>query len=261
MNKANAARSSLGSPAGPKSATLKGRVGWGVGRASRRLYPNYVSETDLFAETTALYLKKDSAVLDAGCGRGEGFRYPWKRSVRHLVGADLTPQVGSNPNTTSSVRADLACLPFASGSFGVIFARYVLEHVRDPASVFKEFGRVLKPGGRLIVLTPSKYHYVSLLSRLTPHWFHEKVAALRGNPACVVFPTRYAANSRSELEGCARQAGMQLEKFISREARPNYLLWFLPIFLLGVVYERLVNRFSFLSPLRVNIVAVFLRPL
>jgi hypothetical protein len=38
----------------PETAeSLKGQVGWGVERASQRLYPNYVGETDLFTETTA----------------------------------------------------------------------------------------------------------------------------------------------------------------------------------------------------------------
>ena len=41
------------------------------------------------------------------------------------------------------------------------------------------------------------------------------------------------------------------------ERRPNYLLWSLPFFYLGILYERAVNPFGFLAGLRVDIVVVF----
>jgi ubiquinone/menaquinone biosynthesis C-methylase UbiE len=45
------------------------------------------------------------------------------------------------------VQADAHRLPFAAGSFEVVYTRYLLEHVHDPASVLAEIFRVLAPAG------------------------------------------------------------------------------------------------------------------
>ncbi len=50
---------------------------------------------------------------------------------------------------------DLRDQTFSSDSFDAIFMSHVIEHVYDPAGFVKECFRVLKPGGRLIALTPN----------------------------------------------------------------------------------------------------------
>jgi len=47
------------------------------------------------------------------------------------------------------VQGDAHRLEFASGSFDVVYARYLLEHVADPAAVVSEMHRVIRPGGRI----------------------------------------------------------------------------------------------------------------
>jgi 2-polyprenyl-3-methyl-5-hydroxy-6-metoxy-1,4-benzoquinol methylase len=56
--------------------------------------------------------------------------------------------------------------------FDIVYSRSVWEHLTDPEKVMSEVGRVLKPGGLLILTTPNKYDYTSLVARLTPQWFH-----------------------------------------------------------------------------------------
>lgn len=46
------------------------------------------------------------------------------------------------------VRGDAHALPFADESFDVVYCRYVLEHVPDPARALSEMRRVLRAGGR-----------------------------------------------------------------------------------------------------------------
>lgn len=240
---------------------LKGRIGPGVRRAFSLLYRNPVDPDMLFVDCISGYLRSDSVVLDAGCGGGSFLHYGWKKGVRLLAGCDISDpaSIRQNENISAGARADLAHLPFRSGSFDAVFSRYVLEHLEGPERAFTELARVLRPGGHFILLTPSKYHYVSLFSRLTPHSIHGKVSSLRGNSVEDACPTRYLANSKTELSRLAAGAGLRLKEFRAIEVCPNYLLWSLPTFLLGVGYERLVNRFECLSPLRVNIIAVFER--
>jgi SAM-dependent methyltransferase len=238
---------------------LKGRVGRGVRQAFSAFYPDYSSEDDLFMEQISSYLKRDFLVLDAGCGSGTSFRYPWRYQVRFLVGCDIEGSVAQNTNIEDGVVSDLTALPFGSQTFDLVFCRYVLEHLDHPRKTFTEFSRILKPSGKAFMLTPSKYHYVVLASRLAPHFFHEIISTVRGNSPEDAFPTKYLANSKTDIVRYAEQVGLKLKEYITREVCPNYLLWSLPSFLIGVVYERIVNRFEWLNPLRVSIIAVFER--
>jgi SAM-dependent methyltransferase len=49
--------------------------------------------------------------------------------------------------------ADLAALPFETASFDCITCGYVLEHLPDPRPGLAEIARILRPGGRLLLLT------------------------------------------------------------------------------------------------------------
>jgi SAM-dependent methyltransferase len=50
-------------------------------------------------------------------------------------------------------------IPFADGSFDVVYSNNVLEHTSDPAKVLSEAVRVLRPGGRLFVEVPNFLAY------------------------------------------------------------------------------------------------------
>lgn len=72
-------------------------------------------------------------------------------------------RVGINiwANPHCDVQADAYCLPFPDDSFEVALCTEVLEHLHTPAEALVEIGRVLKPGGKLLLTTPFAYpiHY------------------------------------------------------------------------------------------------------
>lgn len=60
------------------------------------------------------------------------------------------------PRQVTLAAADAERLPFADGTFDVVFSQGVVEHFRDPAAMLSEQGRVLKRDGVLVINVPQK---------------------------------------------------------------------------------------------------------
>jgi ubiquinone/menaquinone biosynthesis C-methylase UbiE len=237
----------------------QGRGGWrSMGFDKARWYrPGQFDNDGVFREMVYGAARRDSRVLDAGAGAGDLFVYDLKSRAREVLGADLDPRVETNPQLHRGIQCDLEKIPLPGESVDVIFSRYVFEHVQNPRAFLKEMRRLLRPGGLLLFLTPNKWHYVSLISRCTPHVFHRWVNRRRGRANQDTFPTVYRLNSAGSIRREMRRAGFCERKLIFRECCPNYLLFSPPAFVCGVVYERIVNSVSFLAGLRVNILGCF----
>lgn len=130
-------------------------------------------------------------------------------------------------------------------------SRSVFEHLVDPDSVYREFSRVLKPGGRIVFLTANLWDYGTMVARLIPNRFHARIVkAVEGRPEEDTFPTAYKTNTRGDVDRLAANAGLAVEAFEYLNQYPNYLMFNGALFLLGVGYERLTSRFDCLRLLR-----------
>jgi SAM-dependent methyltransferase len=100
--------------------------------------------------------REDDAVLEVGSGLGMLAAQVAGRAPRgRVVGlefseAQLARARERNAPNLEFVRGDAHQLPFADGSFDVVYCRYLLEHVADPGRVLAEMRRVLRPGGRAL---------------------------------------------------------------------------------------------------------------
>jgi SAM-dependent methyltransferase len=90
-------------------------------------------------------------VLDLGCGKGRFARHLERLGAR-VVGLDLSLSMLREAVGMARVRATARCLPFADASFDAVVAVEALEHVGDVEAAIVEARRVLRPGGRLIVI-------------------------------------------------------------------------------------------------------------
>jgi SAM-dependent methyltransferase len=96
-------------------------------------------------------------VLDAGCGMGRYLRIAAESSVSFIVGLDLSHAVIAARELTAElkkvavVQGDLLKLPFANGSFDLIYTLGVLDHTPDPRAAFLGLAALLKPGGKIAV--------------------------------------------------------------------------------------------------------------
>jgi SAM-dependent methyltransferase len=102
----------------------------------------------------AAALPAQARVLDAGAGEGA---YKGYFPGQCYVGLDLGIGDQQWDYTQLDVLGDLTSLPFADGVFDAALNIVTLEHVKDPARVLCELARVLRPGGRLLLVVPHEW--------------------------------------------------------------------------------------------------------
>lgn len=223
-----------------------------------RYYPEPAQDgTVVFYEWLRAACTPDSVVLNVGAGPET--KTPdrvLKGAVRRVVGVDIDPVVTTNAELDEAHVTDGVTQPFPDNFFDVAFADYVLEHVEHPRPFLAEIYRVLKPGGAFFFRTPNTKHYVSIVSALTPHWFHRLVAnRVRNLPSDAhdPWPTFYRMNSRSRIARIAKVVGFSSTDLRMVEAAPSYLQFNRLAFLVGVGYERVVNSHDFFAGVRANV--------
>ena len=233
------------------------RFGWQKQALRERFYPpDFRGMYDRLQDAIDQYVQPTDVVLDAGCGSGRVFQHRLAGRAQRVVGIDVTDEPRGNPNIDGAAKGDLRALPLRDEAFDLIVISHVAEHLTDPEPTFRELARVLRPGGRLLLLTPNRWHYVALAARLLPHRLHVAFNRWRGVDARDVFPTAYRANTAARLRELAEGAGLTVERLERFETEPEYLAFHIAPYALGVAYERLVNRLGWLTPLRVNLLLV-----
>ena len=102
---------------------------------------------------------RHAKVVDLGCGTSKILQ-----DLPNAVCVDIN--IGKlryiRKSNTHLVNADLRSLPFKSEVFDCAICSEVIEHVNDE-TIFKEFNRILRPSGQLILATPD---YAKLLWRV-----------------------------------------------------------------------------------------------
>ncbi len=115
-------------------------------------------------------------VLDLGCGAGFLSNHLAARG-HHVTGIDTTPEnlgVARAHDATKTAAyevADACALPFADGSFDVVCAMDLLEHVTEPEKLIGEVGRVLRPGGAFFFHTFNRTKAAHLVVIKGVDWF------------------------------------------------------------------------------------------
>ena len=229
------------------------------------LYPKYRNNWDdqLFRERILGYIEAQKTplkILDLGAGVGIVSQMNFKGLVECVCGVDPDQKVKINPYLDEAKVGSGEHIPYPDEHFNIIFTCNVLEHLELPEMVFAEVYRTLKSGGFFLVKTPNRWHYVPLIANMTTHGFHEYFNSKRHRQSHDTFPTRYRANTRSDIWHLARTIGFKIVSIDSIEGRPEYMRFSFITYIVGWIYEKTVNLIPLLSHFRILLIAEMRKP-
>ena len=100
-------------------------------------------------------LREGTNLLELGPGRGDFLKEFSKKGFK-IYGVDISDFVKENCQDVEFRQADLdqTNIPFDDNYFDIVYTKSFVEHFHFPEKIFEEIYRVLKPGGRIITLTP-----------------------------------------------------------------------------------------------------------
>lgn len=129
-------------------------------------------------------LRPGARILDLGSGQGNATRllanvYSPAECLGLEYDQKLVDFARAHPDNPPSVRfeqGDATKLPFADGSFDLVFARYLLVHLPDPVAVLSEMLRIAGPTGYVVSYEPD----CATNFTWPPSWAYDKIGTVWG---------------------------------------------------------------------------------
>lgn len=106
----------------------------------------------------------DARILEVGCGTGAMAERINALPGVTLIATDFSPRFVelTAARGVDAREADICYLPFDDGSFDVVYAGWMLYHIRDLERALNEVRRVLRPGGTFVAVTNGNDHLADL---------------------------------------------------------------------------------------------------
>jgi len=117
-------------------------------------------------------IKDNLNVLDIGAGEGffkfffdakSDAQIAWRGIEIWEEQAEFCEHVGY---TIDRFNLENGRLPYQDESFEMVLASHIIEHIPNPVDILREMGRILKHGGILLVVAPTKLPVVAQLDSL-----------------------------------------------------------------------------------------------
>ena len=164
-------------------------------------------------------------LLDVGCGR-----QPYRNYFSHMTKITACDHDGARGAVDFTCPAH--AIPVPAASFDAILSTEVLEHVPDPLAVWREFHRVLRPGGRVLLTVPM-------------YWPSHEVPYDFCYPAILEHGLRYLA-SNGRLRGRGNlAAGRNVWAFLGQvvmQVLGHYFPLPIPCAALGIAFFSSIDR-------------------
>ena len=147
-------------------------------------FPPYLRS--LFRALEQLPLKSDCRVLDVACGNGMFGEWFKSRLNAEMYGIDYSPVAVDLCRQKGYAQVELVDLdrdpiPFEDNFFDLVILSAVVEHIMSPEQVLKQVWRKLRPGGKVIVLTPNISWLINRMLFLFGRWDHSLMGGTKGH--------------------------------------------------------------------------------
>lgn len=194
------------------------------------------------------YLNKDTFWVDLGCGDND-FVKEYGYLTKKAIGVDLLePADKSIP----FIKSDIKTLPFETESVDLITLRFVIEHIENIERDLADAVRVLKPNGKLVLITTNLSNPFIRIASFIPWNIKQKfitnVFKVNDND---VFPTYHQFNKPSKFEMGLNQLKPKEIIYISDINYINNIAFVIFLF------WHLLTKFFGLKKTRTNILGVF----
>ena len=132
--------------------------------------PSFKHRWDIYNEMVKNSLGEEKIWIDCGCGNN-GMIQVYGKFVKTAIGVDII----DTSNKKNFIKADIDNLPFSSNFADLITLRFVVEHFRDQNKYFSELSRILKRGGKIIILTTNLYSPLIFLPKMLPNSLKSRI--------------------------------------------------------------------------------------
>jgi ubiquinone/menaquinone biosynthesis C-methylase UbiE len=181
------------------------------------------------------------------------------RSLPRIAGVDLDLDgLQQHARLRERVQCDICSLPFRRGSFDLVTANMVMEHVGDPDQVLSEVHRVLAPGGTFLCHTPNRSSpLIAAAARIPQRPKNRLIGFFEDRAEDDIYPAVYRFNTRGAITSMSARTGFSVERFefVVSEAVTQVLG---PLAIPELLYIRL-TQWQRLGKLRPDIIAVLRR--
>ena len=199
---------------------------------------------------------KGKKVLDCPAGDGRT-SYILKKLGADVVSGDLFPAY-FKLNDHKCIEINLnKPLPFEENHFDFIVSEEGIEHLQDQLSVLQEFSRVLKPGGQVLITTPSVSHLRAKLSHLLNESDYYKRSApseidgvwFSGNRTDEFYFGHVFLINLQKLRTLALFSGLEIKTLFSSQWGSTSILLF-PLFYPFILLANLIPFLSYSKKLK-----------
>jgi SAM-dependent methyltransferase len=108
------------------------------------------------AEELGDHIGPTTTALEVGCGPMHLVNAVKHAGAVTAIGVDLSQErlnigCGAGTDGLAAARATADHLPFGTGSFDLVYSRFLLQYLADPATAVAEMRRVARPGGTVVL--------------------------------------------------------------------------------------------------------------
>lgn len=208
-----------------------------------RIYPPQERPGILHQAAVAREGGPGRALLEIGCGREAKLLRRMAAHFATCIGMDVeVSEAARGDDSIRMIQGDAHAIPLEDACVDVVSMKNAVEHFADPVRVFRECARVLRPGGRVIILTVNQWFPPILLARGLPHAARQRINRIvSGTADQDTFPTHYRANSARSLRTAAAAAGLRVAELRYLTQHPQYMMFSVLAYRLGIAMERMLR--------------------